>query len=277
MPEAEVQRQQPTPEVGARQLTEVGSQLKEAQAQMNTAASRTQDLDQQTRRLSKDLEAQWGAASDSQARFEERARAAYKGEDLAGLSLVLDSVLNGDSVRMNTVLNGTTARLLAGSRGIIKFNRDSNQALQETLRQLNQKKEDYRRLREAQQARDEALRQRDAQLRVSVGGLGTKKEQMEERIVQLEAAEEAGELTTPPASRVEGSTETQEQELQIASEDIVAREVGPIPYERYVQIYKAAAKRYEFAKDWYVLAAVGKAESNHGENMGRRSEHHGPG
>ena len=271
VPEAEVHRQQPTPEVGAGQLTGVGSQLKEAQAQMNTAASRTQDLDQQTRKLSKDLEAQWGAASDSQARFEERARAAYKGEDLAGLSLVLDSVLNGDSVRMNTVLNGTTARLLAGSRGIIKFNRDSNQALQETLRQLNQKKEDYRRLREAQQARAEALRQRDAQLRVSVGGLGTKKEQMEERIVQLEAAEEAGELTMPPASRIDSSTETQEQELQIASEDIVAREVRPIPYERYVQIYKAAAKRYGFAKDWYVLAAVGKAESNHGENMGPSS------
>lgn len=269
--EAGMQRQQPTPEVGVGQLTKIGSQLKETQAQMDTAASRTQDLDQQTRKLSKDLEAQRGAASDSQARFEERARAAYKGEDLAGISLVLDSVFSSDSVRMNTVLNCTTARMLARSRGSIQFNQDSKQALQETLRQLNQKKAEYRRLREEQQARAEELQRREAQLRVSVGGLSTKKEQMEERIAQLEAAKEAGELTTPPASRVDGSAETQEQELRIASEDIVAREVEPIPYERYVQIYKAAAKRYGFAEDWYVLAAVGKAESNHGENMGPSS------
>ena len=63
---------------------------------------------------------------------------------------------------------------------------------------------------------------------------------------------------------------TVEQELEIA-EDIMARPVEPIPYKRYVQIYKAAAKRYGFAEDWYVLAAVGRAESNHGENMGPSS------
>ena len=63
---------------------------------------------------------------------------------------------------------------------------------------------------------------------------------------------------------------TIEQELEIA-EDIVARPVEPIPYKRYVQIYKAAAKRHEFAEDWYVLAAVGRAESNQSENMGSSS------
>jgi soluble lytic murein transglycosylase-like protein len=57
-----------------------------------------------------------------------------------------------------------------------------------------------------------------------------------------------------------------ELELEIA-EDIIPRPVRPIPYKRYVEIYKAAAKRYGFAEDWYVLAAVGRAESNHGENM----------
>ena len=51
----------------------------------------------------------------------------------------------------------------------------------------------------------------------------------------------------------------------------MVRPVEPIPYERFVQIYKAAAKRYGFAKDWYVLAAVGKVESNHGQNMGPSS------
>ena len=61
-----------------------------------------------------------------------------------------------------------------------------------------------------------------------------------------------------------------EQEHEIA-EDVMARPVQPMPYKRYVQIYKAAAKRYGFAEVWYVLAAVGRAESNHGENMGPSS------
>jgi hypothetical protein len=34
------------------------------------------------------------------------------------------------------------------------------------------------------------------------------------------------------------------------------------------RIYKESAKRYEFPKYWYVLATIGKPESNHGENMG---------
>lgn len=230
---------------------------------------RAHDLDQQTAKLSEELEDQKEATSEAQAWFQERARAAYKGEDLAGVSVVLKSIFSGDSVRMETALNGTAARVLVRSRGSIRFNRDSAQALRETLRQLNQKKVEYRRLREEQRARAKELRQREAKLRFSLDGSDTKKEQMEERIAQLEVAEQAGEITMPPASAI--GAETQEQELRIASEDIVAREVEPIPYKRYVQIYKAAAKRYEFAEDWYVLAAVGQVESNHGENMGPSS------
>ena len=227
---------------------------------MSTTVSRSQELEQQTLKLSRDLKAQQGVATDSQARFEERARAAYKGEDLTGVSLVLDSVFSGDSARISTVLNGTTTRMLLRSRGSIEFNKDSERALRETLRQLNQKKAEYKRLRE-----------REEKSRTLVGGPDTKKEQLEERIAQLEVSEEAGEFTRPPATVVEDDPEMREQELQIAGEDIVAREVEPIPYERYVQIYKAAAKRYGFAEDWYVLAAVGQAESNHGENMGPSS------
>ncbi len=93
---------------------------------------------------------------------------------------------------------------------------------------------------------------------------------MEERIAQLKATEEAGEFARPPASG-SGGLASPERELQIAQEDIVTVPVEEIPYARYVQIYKAAAKRYRFAKDWYVLAAVGKVESDHGQNMGPSS------
>jgi membrane-bound lytic murein transglycosylase B len=103
----------------------------------------------------------------------------------------------------------------------------------------------------------------------SAGGAGSKKQQLAQRISQLIAADRAGLFKRPPAS---GEDEQyRDQELQIAQEDIVAVPVEPILHARYVQIYKASAKRYGFQKDWYVLAAVGKVESNHGQNMGPSS------
>lgn len=48
--------QQPAPAGGERDLAEVGSQIKEAQAQMDTATSRARDLDRQTIKLNGDLQ-----------------------------------------------------------------------------------------------------------------------------------------------------------------------------------------------------------------------------
>jgi len=248
----------------------VAPQLKYARDQAEIAASRIQELDQQTRKLDRDLEGQREAASDAQARFEERVRAAYKGEDLAGASIVLDSLLSGDSARVNTVLDGSMARILFRGRGSLEFHQDSRQALEDTNRQLRQKKARYEKLLDEQRERAEELRGREAKLKVTFGTSSPEKKQMEERISQLEAAEEAGEFTQPPASG-DGGSVAPEQEFQIAQEEIVAVPVEEIPYERYVQIYKAAAKRYRFAEDWYVLAAVGKVESDHGQNMGPSS------
>ena len=117
--------------------------------------------------------------------------------------------------------------------------------------------------------RTTSLRSPQTKSEGSVGGAGTKKQQMVQRIGRLIAADRAGLFKRPPASG--GDEQFREQELQIAQDDIVAFPVEPIPYARYVQIYKASAKRYGFAKDWYVLAAVGKVESNHGQNMGPSS------
>jgi peptidoglycan hydrolase CwlO-like protein len=262
----DAERQEATPKGEVAELTKVGSQLKEAQDQSEIAASRAQELDQQTRTLSRDLETQREAASDAQTRFEERVRGAYKGEDLTSASIILDSLLSGDSARVNTILNGSMARILVKGRGSIIFHKDSQQALEDTNRQLSQKKADYEKLLEEQQQRAEELRGRESKLKVAIGKLSPKKEQMEERIAQLEVAEKDGAFTRPPASGGAGAV-APEQEREIAQEDIVARPVEEIPYDRYVQIYKAAAKRYGFTEDWFVLAAVGKVESNHGANM----------
>ena len=255
-------------EGGTEGLTRTGSQLKEAQGRLDVATSRSRELEAQTEKLSRDLEEQQKAANDAQARYEKRISASYKGDDLSRISLVLNSFLDGGT-RQNEVLNGSITRLLSNSRGSMQFHRDSQQALKETRRQLDKKRAEYEKLLEERRARVEGLRQGESSLKISVSKLGSRPERMEARIRELEAAEEAGAFTRPPASGGGGSVAV-EQEFEIA-EDIVARPVEPIPYKRYVQIYKAAAKRYGFAEDWYVLAAVGKAESNHGENMGPSS------
>jgi len=266
----DAERQEAAPKGEVAELTTVGSQLKEAQDQAEIAASRAQELDQQTRTLSRDLKTQREAASDAQTHFEERVRGAYKGEDLTSTSIILDSLLSGDSARVNTILNGSMARILVKGRGSILFHKDSQQALEDTNRQLSQKKADYEKLLKEQQQREEELRGRESKLKIAIGKLSPKKEQMEERIAQLEVAEKDGAFTRPPASGGGGAV-APEQEREIAQEDIVARPVEEIPYDRYVQIYKAAAKRYGFTEDWFVLAAVGKVESNHGANMGPSS------
>jgi peptidoglycan hydrolase CwlO-like protein len=265
-----LQPQDPASRGEASKVAGVDSQLQDARKQAEIAASRVRELDQQTRKLDSDLEGQREAASDARAHFEERVRAAYKGEDLAGVSVLLNSLLSGDSARLNAVLDGSLVRILLRGRGNMEFHQDSRQALENTNRQLRQKKTRYEELLKKQRKRAKELRGREAKLEVTSGTSSLKKKQMEERISQLEAAEQAGEFTRPPASG-SGGLVTPEQEFQIAEEEIVAVPVEDIPYERYVQIYKAAAKRYRFAEDWYVLAAVGQIESDHGQNMGPSS------
>jgi membrane-bound lytic murein transglycosylase B len=38
-----------------------------------------------------------------------------------------------------------------------------------------------------------------------------------------------------------------------------------------MELYRASATKYGFGPDWYILAAVGKVESNHGQAMGPSS------
>lgn len=234
-------------EVAPGGATKAGSRLEEARSKPGGTGSRTQSLDRETRNLQRNLENRREAEKDSRGRLEESTKSAYKGKDLEGVTLMLEGFINGDGTKLGATLGGSKARALTRGRDSILFRRDSRQALEDTTRQLDQKKK--------QRTRIEESRRREAPL--------------EARIAELEAADQAGAITMPPASS--GGPVTSERELEIAQEDIVARPVEPIPHERYVQIYKASAKRYGFTKDWYVLAAVGKIESDHGANMGPSS------
>jgi transglycosylase-like protein with SLT domain len=136
--------------------------------------------------------------------------------------------------------------------------------------QLAQKGREHEESQEEQRTRAEELRQQQAGLKNVAGGRsGMSKERAGARAAQLQAKERTGLLERPPASSSGGGgAGMRERKLEIAREDIVAQPVAPASYARYVQIYKTAAKRYGFAKNCYVLAAVGKVESNHRKNMG---------
>jgi hypothetical protein len=72
--------------------------------------------------------------------------------------------------------------------------------LKETKRQLDNKRAEYEKLREGRRARVEELRRGEARLTIFTGNLVLRPERMEARISELEAAEEAGAFTRPPAS-----------------------------------------------------------------------------
>lgn len=249
---------------GGKVEAKAGTRPKEARGKREASGARGRDLDRKTQDLQRDLETQRQAEKDSRVRLEESAKAAYKGEDIAGVTLVLNSILSGDGAKFDAILGGPVGRVLTRGRESVEFRRDSQRALRDTIRQLDQKKK-------SSKARERAEEQRGG-LVVSVGGSSVKREQTEYRISELEAADEAGFVSQPPASGSGGAGPLPaEQELDIAQEDIVAIPVEPIPYEKYVKIYKDSAKRYGFERDWYVLAAVGKVESDHGENVGPSS------
>ena len=91
---------------------------------------------------------------------------------------------------------------------------------------------------------------------------------IQRRVRQLEAQERAGEI---PRAATGYSVERRPQELRIAREEIVAEPVDKAELRKYKELYEEAAEDYGFGEDWYILAAVGKVESDHGRNMGPSS------
>lgn len=91
---------------------------------------------------------------------------------------------------------------------------------------------------------------------------------IQRRVEQLEKQERAGGIRRAATGY---SAERRPQELRIAREDIVAEPVDKAELRKYRELYEEAAEEYGFGEDWYILAAVGKVESDHGQNMGPSS------
>lgn len=119
-----------------------------------------------------------------------------------------------------------------------------------------------------QNARQSVSRESEPGARARAETRRVQSPEIRSRVKELRKAERAGRLGPAATSYDEGR---RQQELRIARERIVAQPVDEASLRRYKELYEEAAEEYGFGEDWYVLAAVGKVESDHGQNMGPSS------
>ena len=249
-------------------ISAVGGDLQETQAQVDGAVSRSQELSQQTGELENVLVTQQTDFVKAEAEYEDQALAAYKGDQVTGLVGILDSVFTGDE-NSASLTRAQVENVLVTSQQRMEEYRSSRQKLQNTVRQVSQKRSDYEEAQEERRARVEELRRKEARLEASVSQVRDGKTRTDARIQRLEEAERQRIRSTKPATG--GPAVQRGRELRVARNNIVARPVESISKKRYRKLYRESAKKYGFGKDWYILAAVGKVETNHGENMGPSS------
>jgi peptidoglycan hydrolase CwlO-like protein len=251
------------------EISTVGAELDRAQSRADDAGARVEDLRRQIRRLKRQIAEQDAAFREAQARYRAQAQAAYKGGSLAGLPALLDGWFFDSWEGVAGTGDPVVARILLDSRQNLAAYREARQTLRNTQRQIAQKRRDYNAAIEEQQATTADLRLREQALDRSIDRLGTNSARTEARLQRLRAAERT--RIQKSAAATGGGEVDSEHELEVAREDIVATSVEPTSKNRYMELYKASATKYGFGPDWYILVAVGKVESNHGQTMGPSS------
>jgi peptidoglycan hydrolase CwlO-like protein len=251
------------------EISTVGAELDRAQSRADDAGARVEDLRRQIRRSKRQIAEQDAAFREAQARYRAQAQAAYKGGSLEGLAALLDGWFFDSREGVAGTGDPVVARILLDSRQNLAAYRESRQTLRNTQRQIAQKRRDYNAAIEEQQATTADLRLREQALDRSIERLGTNNARTEARLQRLRAAERA--RIQKSAAATGGGEVDSEHELEVAREDIVATSVEPTSKNQYMELYKASATKYGFGPDWYILAAVGKVESNHGQTMGPSS------
>ena len=249
-------------------ISEVGEDLRETQARVDGAGARADELRRQTRELERKIEVQKKSYRRAKAGYEERARAAYQGRNLEGLGALIDGWLGSGRGVSGGQLTGV-ARVLADGRQDLQAYEESRAMLEAMVRQVSQKEKDYGAAIEERQASVKELRRREAKLDESIADLRSDRDRTAARLQELEAAERARIQRSRAATG--GGTAGKGYQLGVARDEIFARPVAPMPKRAYVKLYRESAEKYGFAKDWYVLAAIGQVESNHGQNMGPSS------
>jgi membrane-bound lytic murein transglycosylase B len=251
------------------EISTVGAELDRAQSRVDDAGSRVDELRRQTRQLKRQIADQDAAFREAQAGYRAQAQAAYKGGSLEGLAALLDGWFFDSWEGVAGTDDPVVASVLLDSRRNLAAYRESRQTLRNTQLQIAQKRRDYNAAIEEQQATTKDLRLRKQALGGAIARLSTNNARTETRLQRLEAAERA--RIQKSAAATGGGWVGSEHELEVAREDIVATNVEPASEDTYMELYEAAAANYGFGPDWYILAAVGKVESDHGQAMGPSS------
>ena len=262
---AQVEEQDASLEARIGEITAVGAELEEAQSRVDSARARAGDLGEQTRSLQRDLATQRETFEAVKAGYEEKARAAYKGGDLESLSSLL-GVMLGSTEGLASVADPRLAGILLEGRESLEAYRRSEVTLRNTSRQISQKRRDYEDALQEEKAQTGELRSREQDLREAIAAISARKALTESRLRELRADERARILAQKAATAAGGTQRS--YELGIARDDIVSEAVEPISKSAYRKLYRESASQYGFGEDWYILAAVGKVESDHGANMG---------
>ena len=266
--EGRVAEQDAALEARIEDITEVGRDLRETQARMDGAEARAGELRRQTKELGQKVAAQRESYRESKARYEEQARAAYQGRNLEGLGALIDGWLGSGRGVSGGQVTGV-ARVLIDGRQDLQAYEESRSMLRDMMRQISQKERDYEAAIEEQEASAEELRGREDALDESIEDLRADRNRTAGRLQELEAAERARIQRSRAATG--GGTAGKGYQIGVSQDEIFARPVAPMPKREYVRLYKESAEKYGFGRDWYVLAAVGQVESNHGLNMGPSS------
>jgi peptidoglycan hydrolase CwlO-like protein len=269
MLEAKISDQDAALRDSIREISTVGAELDRAQSRADSARARVGDLGRQTRHLKRQIAEQDAAFREAQARYREQALAAYKGGSLEGLADMLDGWFFGSWQGVAGADDPVVARILLDSRQDLAAFQESRQTLKNTQRQISQKRRDYNAAMREQRITTEDLRRREQALDESIDRLSTNNARTEARLHKLAAAERA---RIQKRSAATGWGEVGSRyEREVARNEIVARDVDPTSKNQYMDLYRESAEDYGFGPDWYILAAVGKVESNHGESMGPSS------
>ena len=251
------------------EISTVGAGLGRAQARADAAGTRVDDLRRQTRQLKRQIAERDAAFREAQASYRAQARAAYKGDSLEGLAALLDGWFFDSWEGVAGTDDPVVASILLDSRQNLAAYQESRQTLRNTQRQIAQKRRDYNAAIEEQRATTADLRLRKQALDGAIARLSTNNARTKSRLQRLEAAERA--RIKKSAAATGGGGVGSEHELEAAREDIVATSVEPTSEEAYMALYETSATTYGFGSDWYILAAVGEVESNHGQAIGPSS------
>jgi hypothetical protein len=266
--EATVEEQDAALRERIEEITAVGGRLEGAQARADHARARVRELGRQTGRLDRQIAEQEKLFRGAREDYRARIRAAYKGESLEGFVAFLGGWF-GSGRSVEGLADPSVATVLIENRQDLVGYEDAGRDLRTTRRQISQTRQDCGKALEEQQEAGAELHRREVALDRTIRELGVSKARTEERLRDLQAAER-GKISRDRVATGGGEVD-RESELKLAKDRLVAEAVEPASESAYMDLYRASARDYGFGPDWYVLAAVGEVESDHGRNMGPSS------